>query len=159
MSDCPKCDDNPHPKRPEPKVTCKHDKPPCEDEAASCEFKTLGTHWELRKEEGECPLIRVLGEDGQPCWYRAREVAEGETGPEEDSPDIIYDCLGRYWKLQAGKDAAAVEALEAAVAALTPKQALIDLINALSDPDCAELRDQLCLLVAAKSSGVTNVVK
>lgn len=41
----------------------------------------------------------------------------------------------------------------------TPKQALIDVIDALSDPDCAELRDQLCLLVAAKSSGVTNVVK
>ena len=108
MSDCTKCDDDsPHPQRPEPKVTCKHDDLPHAE--VPCEFKTLGTHWELRKEEGDCPLIRVLGEDGQPCWYRVCEVAEGEAGPEEDSPSIIYDCLGRYWKLQAGKDAAAIE--------------------------------------------------
>ena len=120
MSDCPKCDDNPHPQRPEPKVACKHDDPPHAE--VPCEFKTLGTHWELRKEEGDCPLIRVLGEDGQPCWYRVCEVAEGETGPEEDSPSIIYDCLGRYWKLQAGKDAADIAA--AMACALEAKAAI-----------------------------------
>ena len=150
MSDCPKCDDNPHPQRPEPKVACKHDDPPHAE--VPCEFKTLGTHWELRKEEGDCPLIRVLGEDGQPCWYRVCEVAEGETGPEEDSPSIIYDCLGRYWKLQEGKDAAGIAAAmacaleaKAAIAALPPKpskeevntciaEAIADHLSELSPP-------------------------
>ena len=93
-----------------------HDKNICSKKPP--EVKELAEPLSLRCFNGKERIVHVIGDDGVPCWYRCLDIAEGDPLPPEDTPRIIYDCLGRVWELQEPKNAEDIAALEADIAAL-----------------------------------------